>query len=64
MEIVLGKQAQERAVTALLANLNNIQPTYVAFQFNIRCARAACITNVKTLKSLIFNFHAGASKEL
>lgn len=64
MEIVLGKQAQERVVTALRANLSNMQPTYLAFQFHIRCARAACITNVKTLKSLIFNFHARASKEL
>ena len=64
MEIVLGIQAQERVVTALRASLNNIRPTYLAFQLNIRCARAACIINVKTRKSLIFNFHARASKEL
>lgn len=57
------KQAPEWAVTSLRASLGNIQPTYLAFQFNIRCARVAYIINVKKL-SLIFNFHSRASKEL
>lgn len=59
---VPGKQAPEWGVTALRASLNNFQPTYLAFPFNIRCARVAYIINVKKLKSLIFNFHSRASK--